>query len=160
MQIQPLLIYDVIRAGLIPCVETNGTMGATGSTPPSLISSALHHCREVVVSPKSNKYDREILHWANCLKVLVPFVGGITSELVLEMTEHLGKHRAGEKHLIFQPLRPIPPKWPDDDWKEENDAKTWRENCAHAVFCAFQFGQEYGQTWRVIPQTHVYMELR
>lgn len=143
---EPLLQLDLelveaVRAeGFALHLETNGTVVPT--------QGLLEHFPVVAVSPKSaESVLDEILKETSCLKILVPRIQslGIIGSQVSAMANNFVP-----PELVLQPITPA----------EGIESKVWQSNCMEAMKLAFYLKNEYGEDWRVIPQTHRIMGVR
>ncbi len=148
---EPLLQLDVQLARTLDSwdfnvtVETNGSVGLL-NTPGRFSDFAElmdEDLVELVVSPKEDcDFNEVILGHASCLKVLfpLPFAVSFLGKLV---------HAANTDDLVMQPITP----------KLGLNSPEWRETCQQALAFIWARKREYNEIWRLIPQTHVAMDL-
>lgn len=160
---EPLLqldrgLVETIRAlGFRVAIETNGAKDTEENAADENLSELLNSLDEVVVSPKSKDTSGLIMSKATCLKVLVPFPGDIDVGHVHRMAgsglygdDAVTKFRARDRGFVLQPVTPLGgPKGPQ-----------WSENCTLARGMAYKLFMATARQWRVIPQTHLFMEYR
>jgi hypothetical protein len=110
---------------------------------------ALELCEEVIVSPKIfARTNFDVLARATALKVLAPV--SFNGYEIETMVKALGSWGRGRRELVVQPITPQ---------DGIGSAEKWSANSAKAI----EFAEErivFGESWRVIPQTHVFMGVR
>lgn len=145
------LLCRLASEGFRVCVETNGAqLTETAMKLRPLELMAIH---ELVVSPKDTVPSRYILSAANVLKCLVTadgaIVGGAHTRSAMSMFGHW-RSKDTPLHRYLQPVTPSP----------GNHTADIREPAQRAVALARALEIEQGATWRVLPQTHVWMGLK
>jgi len=156
---EPLLQADLalmtaLRLNIAPVsIETNGSDELDHN--PELLA-VLMVAERVVVSPKSKRLSRVLLDRGPLvdLKVLVPLPGDIEPDDIVELAK-----LPSVRDLYLQPVTPR-------DWKDNAIGATlFRANAAVARGLQLALAVEPSlpanrRHWRVLPQTHVWMEMR
>jgi len=104
---------------------------------------------EIVISPKGDgDFSSLIAKLATCVKVVYPLP--FPDEQLAGLVASAGDGGFRSVDYILQPLTP-----PSgiNSWE-------WRSACSEAVSFAFKRLRHYGETWRVVPQTHVMMGIQ
>jgi len=153
LQLDEDLVDAVKRLGFLPCIETNGEKDTLSSSPARSTLQMLKECYEVVVSPKSCEWSNFLLNYATCLKVLFPYSEVFDDRDLREMTMKVGVSRSDVvvPDFVVQPITPG-----HNDFIESE----WHLNCTLAMQFTYMRRQQFGEEWRVIPQTHVFMGCR
>lgn len=146
LQLDEDIVYLLMEAGFTVTLETNGSVGLDNTKEKRVrIKRVLGTgFKEIVVSPKEDDdFSRYVVSKATCLKVLypLPFPEALLGPL-LEVF-------SGDQ-LVLQPVTPVGGML----------GSSWREQCEHAVQFGWIREEQYGELWRVIPQTHVAMGLQ
>jgi organic radical activating enzyme len=152
---EPLLqadraLMDALRYSIAPVsIETNGSDELDNN--PELLA-VLMLAERVVVSPKTKRLSRVLLDRGPLvdLKVLVPFPGDIDTGWLVALAQ-----LPAIRDLYLQPVTP-------KGWNDEAlGAHVFRANAAAArdMQMALATGAHH-RKWRVLPQTHVWMEMR
>jgi len=154
LQLDEDLVSAVKKLGFLPCIETNGMRDTVESSPSSNLGELLDECHEVVVSPKGSKYSEEILAHATCLKLLFPYTEEFDFESgeIRDMVDWVGVDRPDVvvSDLVVQPITPA----------NKVFGNAWHQACTRAMHFMYARRQKFGEDWRVIPQTHVFMGCR
>lgn len=148
LQIDDKLVQAAKHRGFRLCLETNGTKDAASRCLLSDVYRTLTvDFDEVSVSPKGPMecIDTEVVRSSSCLKLIFP--GQFTENSIYVLGTQAGNRRGGAQQLVFQPMT-VP------------DVKVVQEYYNRAVSVAVQFWNSYGQRWRIIPQTHVLMDIK
>lgn len=150
---EPLLQLDLdlVEAanflGYTTALETNGVVEGKHE----LLSSI----GEVVVSPKVNvlhpNVNAQILEQADCLKIVIPSSDFPISKMADMGRLVLSSGADYSTNLILQPMTPRA-------WAQ--NLQEWMSNCNLAVSVARRLRDKYHQTWRVVPQSHVFMGVK
>ena len=125
------------------CLETNGAPATARDM--HLDGVALKMIDELVVSPKG-PVSEIILNYADCLKVLVDEDG-------VKMGVDLDGLRRFQGERVLQPITP------KESFEDQDEFKQFENNCKEAIWIAKQ-RRVIDENWRVIPQTHVWMNAR
>jgi organic radical activating enzyme len=129
-------------------IETNGSLDAERKAieKESSLRGMLSLFEEVTVSPKINPVSSLVFEFATTFKVIIPFPLAFT-----EGSLESAKAKGGSiKTFIAQPQTPSSGL---NGWE-------WRNNVNEALSFSLKRKQLYGETWRVIPQTHIIMRVR
>jgi organic radical activating enzyme len=156
LQVDRALLWKLLHQGIEVAIESNASWAAGAAYGGGLgpeEQEPLDRC-ELVVSPKRPDVDPLLIKRAAALKIVYPF------------PEHVGPQDvyawvATMKHGAWFQLQPVTPgqgarRYPN--WAAV-DRDEWARNCEGAVRMAEQLEWETGRAWRVIPQTHVWMQL-
>jgi organic radical activating enzyme len=156
LQVDHELLWALLHQGLEVGIESNGSWAAgaaygVGLGPDGI--EPLDRC-ELVVSPKGPEVDPLLIKRAAALKVVYPFPVNVGPQDVFAWAADMA-------HGAWMQLQPVTPghgarRYPN--WAAA-DRDEWARNCEGAVRMAEQLQWQMGRTWRVIPQTHVWMQL-
>jgi len=145
LQLKPQLVDSLHMLGFEVTIETNGSV-ALMNTPvrrAAIREIIVRNLARIVVSPKEDcEFGEYILANSYCLKVLFPLP---FTERFLTKLARLKNH----KNLVLQPITP----------KTGMTSPEWRETCRDALAFIWKRKQEHNEIWRLIPQTHVAMDL-
>lgn len=144
LQIDSTLRRELLGLGLPLAIETNG---AEKTAKEMRLGSAELFDFDVVVSPKDSPLSREILEMATALKLLVTSDGDVIGlEHIIVWENVIGKERLSTPARILQPIT------------DRNGANA--KAAAHAVRLLRIMSRAKSNDWRVIPQVHVWMQLK
>jgi len=155
MQMDQELLHYLSGMGKV-CLETNGELCENFS---KRFDAKFY---DIVLSPKSQKIDSEFLQMVDTFKLLVPYPKELDEEKVRAMITMA--QRGGPKELILQP-QTHPGLFQLDDTRSirlvgGDVLVKWRMNCEKALKLSLRWRRQYNENWRVIPQTHRFMEMR
>lgn len=153
---EPLLHLDkelltaLEQAGYAVCIETNGAKDTHKKM--KIGVDDLLGLSEVVVSPKDAPVSNRLLWAATCVKVLVGKDGPLVGARFSEIAKSACKDRS-HKDLVLQPITV-----PGNDSMQRD--QSIQEGAKKAVEIIRRRRKAHGEKWRLIPQTHVWMNLR
>jgi len=153
---EPLLHVDsdlltaLFGAGYVICIETNGARDTQKKMKIEL--EELLNCEEMVVSPKDVPVSHRLLRAATCVKVLVDENGPIVGQRFSEIAKSACEERS-RKDLVLQPVTLSP-----ENWRLRDDSV--QKGAEKALRIVRRRRKAYGEEWRIIPQTHVWMNLK
>lgn len=149
LQVDRPLLEALLDRGYRVCVETSADASVRSNVSSTGLLYALSELPVIVTSsPKDSLYVRGVLRGTTCLKLLVPLL--VDQDEVREMVRLVGS-RGEEVHLVLQPW--VPKGISRVSWK-------WQEACVEARAFAKKRLIHWGEQWRLIPQTHVWMGFR
>jgi organic radical activating enzyme len=153
---EPLLHLDkelltaLEQAGYAVCVETNGAKDTHKKM--KIGVDDLLRLPEVVVSPKDAPVSNRLLYAATCVKVLVGKDGPLIGSRFSQIARSACKDRSS-KDLVLQPVT-----IPGGDSMHRD--QSIHEGAKKAMEIMRRRRKSYDEEWRLIPQTHVWMDLR
>jgi organic radical activating enzyme len=149
LQVDSQILSSIKELGMELHLETNGSLAAERilSSHVSEVDDCLGYFSEITVSPKVVPLGPNVLELATSFKVLIPFPVNFNEG---DLTCALNLTTSSLMNLIVQPQTPAGGVV---GWE-------WRKNVNEALAFSLKRKQLYGETWRVIPQTHIIMRVR
>lgn len=149
LQLDEVLVSKLRGLDLELHLETNGSLDAErqASTRGVDVLSVLSNFEEITVSPKVSPVSGLLMGRANTVKVLIPFPARFSEG---DLSVALSKTTEWLKTKIAQPQTP---SGGIVGWE-------WKNNVNEALAFSLKRKQLFGETWRVVPQTHIIMRVR
>jgi len=133
------------------CIETNGAQDTEDKLKVPI--SSLLSVPEVVISPKEVDTSLALVKVATCIKVLVDDSGPVNQVQLDEIAANVSASRPPSKQSGTRILQPVTEQGPGQQSILQRRAQI-------AVTIAQKRALSSGEHWRIIPQTHVWMNLK